>query len=65
MMIDGVSNPAAVLSGTYTFNNVTANHMIRATFAQNGPFNLVATSGGNGAITPSGTTTLACGSSQT
>ena len=30
--VDGVDQPAAVTSGTYTFTNVTANHTISATF---------------------------------
>ena len=63
--MDGVSNPAAILSGTYTFNNVTANHTISASFAPAGPFTIIATSGSNGSVTPPGTTTLPCGASQT
>jgi len=32
--VDGVSNPGAVASGSYTFSNVTDNHSISATFKQ-------------------------------
>ncbi|HOZ52977.1 MAG TPA: hypothetical protein PLU17_14020, partial [Chitinophagaceae bacterium] len=32
VLIDGVNNPGAVSSGSYTFNNVTASHTISATF---------------------------------
>jgi len=32
VMVDGVNNTPAVTSGTYTFNNVTANHTISVTF---------------------------------
>ena len=64
VLVDGVSNPGAVLSGTYTFNNVTANHTISATFVLAGPFTITATSGSNGTVTPPGVTTLPCGGSQ-
>ena len=37
VLVDGVYNPAAVTSGTYTFTNVTANHTIGATFEANPP----------------------------
>ncbi len=32
VLVDNVNDPAAVTSGTYTFNNVVADHTIRATF---------------------------------
>ncbi|MCL1851122.1 MAG: hypothetical protein FWF70_06975, partial [Bacteroidetes bacterium] len=32
VLVDDVSNPAAVLSGSYTFTNVTENHTIHVTF---------------------------------
>jgi len=34
VLIDGVNNPGAVSSGTYTFTNVTATHTISATFVK-------------------------------
>ena len=37
VLVDGVNNPAAVTSGTYTFTNVTANHTIGASFETNTP----------------------------
>ena len=33
VLVDGVSNPAAVASGSYTFANATADHTISATFS--------------------------------
>ena len=44
VLVDGVSNPAAVTSGTYTFTNVTANHTIGATF--DAPLAVTAPNGG-------------------
>ncbi|MDR2970445.1 MAG: choice-of-anchor J domain-containing protein, partial [Bacteroidales bacterium] len=32
VLVDGTNNPAAVASGSYTFENVTANHTISASF---------------------------------
>ena len=34
ILVDGVNNPAAVSSGTYTFTNVTANHTIDVSFVK-------------------------------
>jgi hypothetical protein len=34
VLVDGVSNPAAVASGSYTFVSVTANHTISVTFVK-------------------------------
>ena len=45
----------------YTFNNITANHTISATFIIN-TFTITASSGTGGLITPSGTATLNYGS---
>lgn len=35
LIIDGINNPTAALAGTYTFTNVNAPHIIRATFKTN------------------------------
>jgi len=60
VLVDAVSvGPVS----NYTFNNVTANHTISATFAIN-TFSIVATSGPNGSIAPPGTTTVNYGDSQ-
>jgi len=50
--------------GTYTFQNVTVAHTISAIF-QNLSYTVTATAGANGTITPSGTATLAYGTSPT
>ncbi len=34
VLVDGVSNPVAVVAGSYTFTNVTADHAIHATFVK-------------------------------
>jgi FtsP/CotA-like multicopper oxidase with cupredoxin domain len=63
VLVDGVNNPAAVTSGTYTFNNVIANHAISATFIQT--FTITPTNGPNGSIAPAVTQTVNSGGSQT
>ncbi len=59
--VDGGSIGAVT---AYTFNNVTVNHMISASFEID-THTITATSGANGSISPSGTTTVADGASQT
>src|SRR5262249_1748397 len=60
--VDGVSVGAVA---TYTFSDVQANHTIDATFWPFGPYTIPATAGAGGSITPSGSTAVACGGSQT
>ena len=62
--VDGVSQGAI---SSYTFTNVQAAHTINATFkvAPTTSFNITASAGANGTITPSGTVSVAQGSSQT
>ncbi len=60
VVVDGVSQGAI---GTYTFNNVASNHTISATFVLN-TYNIVASAGPNGSISPAGTTSVNCGSTQ-
>ena len=55
VLVDGVNDPAAVTSGTYTFTNVTANHTISATFKNNAPSTITVTA-------PTGTSSQAQGS---
>jgi len=48
---------------TYTFNNVTADHTLTATFVRN-EYEITASVEGSGTITPAGTTTVLCGDDQ-
>ncbi len=61
VLVDGVSVGAVT---SYTFSNVIANHTISASFALN-TFTITATAGSNGSISPSGSTTVNYGASQT
>ncbi len=61
VLVDGISVGAV---GTYTFTNVTANHMISATFAQT-TYTITASAGTNGTISPSGATSVNCAANQT
>jgi hypothetical protein len=61
VVVDG-SSVGAVTS--YTFSNITATHTISATFAIN-TYTITATAGSWGSISPSGPTTVNCGSDQT
>ncbi|TMQ55926.1 MAG: T9SS type A sorting domain-containing protein [Candidatus Eisenbacteria bacterium] len=58
VLVDGSS--VGAVTG-YTFTNVQANHTIAASFALNGPFQLSASAGAGGAISPSGSIAAACG----
>jgi hypothetical protein len=64
VLVNGVNNPAAVAAGSYTFNNVTANHTINVTFKVK-TNTITASTGANGTISPNGTTTVNCGANQT
>ncbi|MBI1807052.1 MAG: T9SS type A sorting domain-containing protein, partial [Ignavibacteria bacterium] len=61
LIVDGVYQGTA---GSYTFNNVTANHTIRSVFAIN-RYSITASAGANGSISPSGITTVNYGANQT
>ncbi|HKQ57804.1 MAG TPA: Ig-like domain repeat protein, partial [Candidatus Eisenbacteria bacterium] len=61
VLVDGVSVGAV---SSYTFNDVTANHTIAASFAPLGPYTIAASAGAGGAISPSGNTSAACDGSQ-
>jgi len=55
VMVDGENNVTDALeNGVYTFENVTANHTIAATFERIPTFTITATAEGNGTITPAG-----------
>lgn len=59
-----VDNVSVGAVATYTFENVTANHTIAATFSAL-QFTITATAGTNGTITPAGVSTVAYGATQT
>jgi uncharacterized repeat protein (TIGR02543 family) len=63
VLVDGVSVGAGT---SYTFANVTENHAIAASFAQNViQFTITATAGDHGTLEPPGKTTVNQGASQT
>ena len=63
VLVDGISVGAVT---RYTFNNVTANHTISASFtAYNTTFTITASAGANGTICPSGTVRVYSGRNQT
>ena len=62
--IDGTNNPTTVSSGKYTFSNVTDNHTIVATF-KNRTYDITATAGINGIISPDGVSAVIQGNSIT
>jgi hypothetical protein len=61
VLVDGVSVGAVA---SYTFNGVSANHTIDATFVQT-TYTIAASAGPNGAIDPNGAVTVTCGADQT
>jgi hypothetical protein len=63
VLVDGTSVGAVA---SYTFNTVTANHTISASFAVNTTtYTITATAGANGSITPSGAVVVTSGTNQT
>ena len=65
VLVDAVSQGAI---SQYTFSNVLTDHTISATFESDAPivsYNITASSGPNGNVTPSGDTAVASGGSQT
>jgi hypothetical protein len=62
--VDGVSQGPI---SSYTFNNVTSNHTISASFvmASISKYSITASAGSNGSISPKGTVTVNSGGSQT
>ncbi len=65
ILVDGVNNPGAVSSGTYTFNNVTADHTIAASFVAVSSYTITASAGANGSISPSGAVVVSAGANKT
>jgi hypothetical protein len=60
LIVDGVKQTSAA---SYAFSNVTANHMIRVSFLIN-TYTIIATTGANGSITPSGSINITYGGNQ-
>ena len=60
VVVDGSSKGAV---GTYTFDNVTSNHTISATFVNS--YTITATAGPNGSISPAGAVVVSVGGNQT
>ncbi|RBP34817.1 hypothetical protein DFR65_101717 [Oceanihabitans sediminis] len=58
-----VDGTAAGSANPYTFTNVTADHTVTAVYTQH-TYDITATAGPNGTITPTGTTTLNCRDNQ-
>lgn len=56
VLVDGVSNPAAVAAGKYTFNDVVADHTIHVTFVR-ANYYFTVTAGPGCTILPAGTGT--------
>ncbi len=63
VLVDGVSNAAAISSGNYTFTNLAASHTISATFAID-TYTITASAGPNGSISSVGNSTVNHGSSK-
>jgi len=61
VLIDGLSQGPI---NTYTFTNVTANHTINATFTSD-TYAITSSAGTGGTITPTGSTSITCGGTQT
>jgi len=64
VLIDGINDDKAVSSGKYTFSNVTDNHTIVAHFKLR-TYDITATQGANGTVTPEGITAVNYGASIT
>ncbi len=67
VMVDGVEAIGQLENGVYTFRNVSANHSINATFQtiSSTTYNIIATAGANGTITPNGIVEVYEGTNQT
>src|SRR5690606_36495705 len=61
-VVDGVNAGSA---NPYEFTNVTADYTITAVFNATGTYEIAATAGANGSISPNGTTEVNCGEDQT
>ena len=68
VMVDEVESIASLVDGVYTFENVTADHTIAATFelipVQPNTYTITATAGDNGSINPEGEVTVNEGATQ-
>jgi hypothetical protein len=61
VLVDGSSVGALT---TYAFDNITVNHTIAATFAENTSYMITASAIGNGTISPSGAVSVLAGANQ-
>ncbi len=64
VLVDGTAVSVPAAGGSYTFNNVTADHTITASFSII-QYIITATAGANGSISPSGAVSVNHGASQT
>ena len=64
VLVDGASVLGELVDNTYTFENVTADHTIDASFVPTETFTITATAGDNGTISPSGDVVVNSGASQ-
>ncbi|QRM88539.1 choice-of-anchor D domain-containing protein [Lacinutrix sp. WUR7] len=60
--VDGANN-SAITSNPYAFTNVTADHTITAVYTAD-TYDITASTGANGSISPSVTTSVTCGTNQ-
>ena len=60
--VDGQSLGAI---SSYTFTNVKASHTVQVTFTMRGPYTITAPAATGGSVSPSGASSVACGSSMT
>jgi len=66
VLVDGTNNPGAVTAGSYTFNGVTGDHTIVASFSALPTHTITASvSGAGGTISPSGAVGVDDGADQT
>ena len=65
VLVDGVNNPTAVSTGTYTFQTVTTTHTIDASFVAIVYHDITASAGSNGTISPAGTIPVEEGTNKT
>src|SRR6185436_19922598 len=60
VIVDGVSVGA---TSSYTYNNVTTDHTVSATFSALGPYTVTTSAGAGGSVSQDGATSVACGGS--
>ncbi|GHV67908.1 hypothetical protein FACS1894199_14280 [Bacteroidia bacterium] len=58
LLVDRINNDTAIVTGTYTFSSVTANHTIAVSFKPIPQYIVKASAGNNGSISPNGDTSI-------